>query len=547
MLAGEVVVGKWLRLAVQRHYNDLATGAERGLMFDEASAQHAIAFFSFLRHSKDKFAGMQFVLSAWQAFWLAVMFGWFRRDVETGAWVRRFNKALWKVARKNGKTTLLAGIGLYLLVGDGVAGAEVYSAATKMEQAKISHSEAKMMVGQSPALRRALQIHRNSIFLPGTASKFEPVSADAKTQDGLNPQGALVDELHAHPTRELWDVLDSAMGARENPLMIAITTAGFQTEDSICLEQEGYGQRILQGVIEDDTYLAVLYDLDEDDDPFNEACWIKANPNLGVSARVDKLRQAALLARNVPAARENFETKHLNRWVRRQGLWLAMEHWKALPQAVYKLADLAPLALTAHGGIDLASVSDLCSVMFKVDCLDGTKRLIGFHYLPEDCLTDKGNKNRHLYRTWVRDGWLTTTPGNVTDYEWIKRDVRAALTALPVAEIAFDRWNATQLVNDLMADGAPMVAFGQGYVSMNPAMKEAERLILRKELMHNGDPVLTWAMSNVVAATDPAGNTKPDKSKSANKIDPAVALLMAIARSMPASDEVILGGDVIVC
>jgi phage terminase large subunit-like protein len=519
-------------MAVQRHFQDIETGHERGLMFSEAHAQHALGFFSFLRHSKDKFAGRPFVLSGWQAFWIAVMFGWLRKDSETGAWLRRFNKALWKVARKNGKTTLLAAVGLYLLAADGVLGAEVYSAATKMEQAKISHSEAKMMVRQSPSLRRLLEVHRNSIFTRDHSSKFEPIGADAKTQDGLNPQGALIDELHAHPTRDLWDVLDSAMGARENPLMLAITTAGFQIDGSICLEQEDYCQKILQGVLLDDTYLAVLYDIDDGDDIFDEAIWPKANPNIGVSARVDKLRQAALLARNVPGSRDNFETKHLNRWVRRQGLWFPIEKWIALPQRSYTLADVAPIAVKAYGGMDLAVVSDLCSVVFDVTCNDGTRRLLGFHYVPEDALEDPGNRNRHLYSQWKREGWLTTTPGNMVDYEWIKKDLREALDKLPVQEIAFDRWNSSQLVNDMLADGAPMVAFGQGFVSMNPAMNEFERLVLRKEIMHNGDPVLSWGLSNLVAAKDPAGNKKPDKSKSANKIDPAVAATMAIGRAM---------------
>lgn len=532
MLAGEIVVGRLTRLAVERQFRDMKNGHERGLMFSEAHAQHALAFFGFLRHSKDKFAGLAFVLSGWQAFWIAVMFGWLRRDAESGTWLRRFNKALWKVARKNGKTTLLAGIGLYLVAADGVMGAEVYSAATKLEQAKISHTEAKMMVRQSPSLRRMLRLHRNSIFVPGTGSFFAPLGADAKTQDGLNPQGALIDELHAHPTRDLWDVLDSATGARENPLMLAITTAGFQAEGSICIEQEDYCKQILEQVVADDTYLAVLYDLDEADDVFDEAVWIKANPNLGISARVDKLRQAALLARNVPSSRDNFETKHLNRWVRRQGLWMAPAVWRALPTRPYTLEDLAPIARSATGGLDLASVSDLCSFVLDVACTDGSRRLIGFHYVPEDTLANPANRNRHQFSAWKREGWLKTTPGNVTDYEFIKADIKRALELLPVQSIGFDPYNSTQLVNDLLNEGAPMVVFRQGHLSMSPAMKETERLALTKGLMTNGDPVLLFAIANVVAQKDPAGNIKPDKEKSANKIDPAVAAIMAIGRAM---------------
>lgn len=530
VLAGEVVVCKWTRLAVERHYRDLETGGGRGLVFSEPHARHALGFFDFLRHSKDRWAGQPFLLSPWQAFWHAALFGWLRADG-----TRRYRKGYMRVARKNGKTTTMAGTGLYLLVGDGIAGAEVYTAATKLDQAKLAHKEAEMMVLQSPALRRALEVYKNKIFIPGTASLYSPLGADAKTQDGLNPHGALIDELHAHPNSALWDVLDSALGARSQPLMLAITTAGFNGEESICVVQDNYVKGLLEQAFEDDSYFGVIYEIDDDDEWENENCWIKANPNLGISVSLDSLREGARVARNQPSSLENFLTKRLNRWVKAQNLWMPMEHWRGC-RSVYVLDDLKD-AETICGGLDLASTSDLCSFVLAARMPDGKRRLWGRHYLPEDAALANGNINRQLYQQWSRAGWLTLTPGNVVDYDWIKRDILQALDQLDIREIAFDRWNSSQLVNDLQAESAPMVAFGQGFVSMNPAMTETERLILGRNLEHPGDPVLTWAVGNVVAARDPAGNIKPDKSKSTNKIDPAVAAIMALGRLMVHADD----------
>lgn len=530
VLSGQITVCKWTRLAVERHYRDMENGHERGLVFSEPHARHALAFFDFLRHSKDQWAGQLFELSPWQAFWVAVVFGWMRYDG-----TRRFRKAYKRVARKNGKSTLLAGVGLYLLAGDGVAGSEVYTAATKMEQAKITHSESELMVMQSPELRRHLSIYKNKIFIPGTASKYVPLGADAKTQDGLNPHGIIVDELHAHPSRELWDVLDSATGARSQPLMYAITTAGFNGNESICVEEDNYVKALLQETSHDDAYFGVIYELDDEDDWQDESNWIKANPNLGVSAHLDKLREGAVKAANQPSALENFLTKHMNRWVRASQLWMPAEKWRARGRD-YGFESMLE-AEEVYCGLDLASTSDLCSYVMAASINGGTKRLWCKHYLPEEKALDRNNKNRHLYEMWHRQGWLTLTPGNVTDYDFIKRDILESMDKLPIKEIAFDRWNSSQLVNDLMAEEAPMVQFGQGFISMSPAMKDFERSVFGGLIEHPNDPVLTWAIGNLVALKDAAGNIKPDKAKSADKIDPAVATIMAVGRAMLFNEE----------
>ena len=538
VLAGAIPVCKWTRLAVERHYRDLENAHERGLVFSDLHARHALQFFDFLKHSKGKWARQPFVLSDWQAFWTALMFGWLRFDG-----TRRFRKAYFRVARKNGKTTWIAGIGLYLFVGDGEAGAEVFTAATKLSQAKLIHVESEMMVRQSKDLSKHITIQRNNLFIDGTSCKYVPLGADAKTEDGLNPHGALIDERHAHPSRELYDVIDSATGAREQPLMLMITTAGFGGLETICRVEDEYVKGILEETIEDDKYFGVIYQLDEaeklgdefedaeekSDDWQDEQHWIKANPNLGVSVNIEKLREAANKAKQDQSALDNFLTKHLDMWVKGARKWMPLKQWKKCA-AKYTFDDLKE-AESVFAGLDLASVSDLCSLVIVANMPDGKKRIWGKHYLPEDKALSTENKNAALYKRWADQGWLTLTEGNVTDYDYIERDIHNMMSCLPVQEVAFDKYNATQIVNNLQAEDVPMVEFRQGFLSISPAMKQLEIDILTGKLQHPNDPVINWAMSNVVMVRDAAGNQKPDKEKSIGKIDPVVALIMATGRS----------------
>lgn len=537
VLAGKIPVCKWTKLAVERHYQDLQNAHERGLVFSEEHARHALRFFDFLKHSKGKWARQPFVLSNWQAFWTALMFGWLRFDG-----TRRFRKAYFRVARKNGKTTWIAGIGLYLFVGDGEAGAEVFTAATKLSQAKLIHVESQMMVRQSKELSKHITSQRDNLFIAGTSCKYVPLGADAKTEDGLNPHGALIDELHAHPTRELYDVIDSATGAREQPLMLMITTAGFGGLETICRVEDEYVKGILEETIEDDKYFGVIYQLDEaeklgdefedaeekSDDWQDEQHWIKANPNLGVSVNIEKLREAATRAKQDPSALDNFLTKHLDMWVKGARKWMPLKQWKKCA-AKYTFDDLKE-AESVFAGLDLASVSDLCSLVIVANMPDGKKRIWGKHYLPEDKALSTENKNAALYKRWADQGWLTLTEGNVTDYDYIERDIHNMMSCLPIQEVAFDKYNATHIVNNLQAEDVPMVEFRQGFLSISPAMKQLEIDILTGKLQHPNDPVINWAMSNVVMVRDAAGNQKPDKEKSIGKIDPVVALIMATGR-----------------
>jgi len=534
VLNGKIVTGKLARLAVERHERDLKIAVNRGLVFCEDSARRALKIFDFLKHSKGELAGQVIELSPHQAWVIACVFGWIYE--ETGK--RRFKTVYEEVARKDGKTTKLAGIGAFGLTKDNEGGPEVYAAATKREQSKILFDEVCRMIKQSPPLRKRLDVQQHRIINPSNFGKFEPLSADGNTMDGLNPHFALVDELHAHKTPEVWNVLNSALGARLQALIWAITTAGFN-KNGICYEIREYAVKVLTGVIDDDSFFSIIFTIDEGDDWQDESCWIKANPNLGVSISLDYLREQARQAAVMPTAKTNFLTKHLNVWVTGDSLWCNIEKWKECGDD-YTIEDLKD-AVEVYLAVDLSSTSDISSIGGVAIMPDGEWRTFGKHYLPEEAVNNSMRKTAVPFRQWHEDGWLTLTPGNVIDYGFIEADLDYFMQELSVKEIAFDRWNSSQLVNNMMEKGAPMIAFGQGYASMNAPMKEVERRYLCKEIKHRNDPVLTWGMSNLVADQDPAGNIKPAKNKSSEKIDPAVALTMAVGRAMMVTEDV---GDI---
>jgi Phage Terminase. len=494
-----------------------------------------ILFRDYLRHSKGEWSGQTIDLEPWQCWIIACVFGWKNQDTDK----RRFRTIYDEVARKNGKTTRLSGIGNYGLTKDDEGGPEIYAAATKREQSRILFDEACRMIKQSRPLRKRLDVQQHCIINPANFGKFVPLSSDGQTMDGLNPHFALVDELHAHKTSEVWDVLKSALGARSQPLLWAITTAGFN-KNGICYEVRDYAIKVLTGVIDDDSFFSIIYTLDDGDNWQDESNWIKANPNLGVSVSLDYLREQSRQAAVMPTAKINFFTKHLNIWVTGATAWCNLELWLAC-SADYK-ADEITEPVAVYLGLDLASVSDIASIGGVAVMPDGRWLTFGKHYLPEEAVDNNIRKSTVPFRQWHEQGWLTLTPGNVIDYNWIKADILSLMEQFPVKEIAFDRWNSSQLVNDMLEVNAPMVAFGMGYASMNAPMKELERRYLAKEITHQNDPVLNWAMSNVVADQDPAGNIKPAKNKSNEKIDPAVALMMAIGRAMLVQTEEISVG-----
>jgi len=515
----EVITGRYERLAVERHLNDLMKGGDRSLVFDEVAVAHFFQFFSFLKHSKGSLAGKQIVLEGWQCFLFAMLFGWKKADG-----TRRFNEAYNKVARKNGKTTIISGMGNYGLTKDGEGGPEIYAVATRRDQAKQIFDEAKNMARQSRELKKRLDIRRGEMLNHDNSGKFVPLSADANSLDGLNPHMGLVDEVHAHKTAELVNVIKSAFGARSQWLLAYITTSGF-IRGGIDDQLHAYAESVLNGQVEDDSFFAVIFSIDDGDDYFDEANWRKANPNLGVSVSLDYLRNMAKHAKEIPSQRSNFLTKHLNVRVNVSESWVDIESWNQCEQA-YSLQEMAECT-TVYGGLDLASVGDITSLGLVGELPNGKRRVFSINWLPEDAVMKRVHQARVPYDHWASRGFLETTPGNVADYSFIRKTINEVAGLVNIQAIAFDRWNSSQLINDLLDDGINMLSMGQGYKSISPAMKELERNYISGQLEHNGNPVLSWAMGNVVATKDPAENIKADKSKAEEKIDPAMALIMA--------------------
>jgi phage terminase large subunit-like protein len=526
VLSGKQVACQWVRLACERHVRDMHDGADRGITFDWDAANKVIAFCSLLKQSKGEWAGQPLQLEPWEQFILASIFGWKRHDG-----TRRFRTAILEVARKNGKSTIAAAVGLYMLVADGEGGAEVYSAATKREQAQISHSEATRMAKSSPQLQKILKFYKDNLFIENTASKFIPLGADSDTLDGLNVHCAIVDEIHAHKTRDTWDLLETATGARRQPLMFGISTAGYDRQ-SLFFGQHEYTQKILSGVIEDDTWFGVIYALDEGLDWQDESTWIQANPNLGVSKKLDDMQRMAARAKEMPSALNSFQRLHLDMWTQVETIWLPVEHWKQCNGAV----DAEGLrGRTCYGGLDLSSTTDITAfvLVFPPQADEDAYQVICRFWLPEDSMKERVRRDRVPYDAWVRQGYLNLTPGNTIDYEFVIAQIDKDMQAYDLPEVAFDRWGASRIQTQLAELGGDkfMIQFGQGFASMSAPFKELEKLILSHRIAYGNNPVLGWMAYNVVAVTDPANNQKPDKSRSREKIDGVVALIMALDRA----------------
>lgn len=527
---GKEVVGRLTRLAVERWYRDLETGHERGLRFDENAAGRFFRFSGYCRQYEGDWAGKPIDFEPWQCFGLANIFGWLRSDG-----TRRFRIAYEKVARKNGKTTKGAVVANYGLLADGEGGPRVYSAATKREQAAELYDAAVAMLEQSPALFRMVRKYSTRVVSPAKRGRLQALSKDHKSMDGLNVHYGLIDELHAHPNSAVWDVIKSARGARKQPLIYSITTEGFLT-DGVDADVHEYAAKVLDGVVDDDEFFAFIFQADDAEKWDDETEWRKANPNYGVSVNPDDMRQQCRMAKEIPSERIEFFTKKLNIRVRGEAKWMNLERFKACEsdydhQAIW--ADELPAWLknaAAWGGVDLSSVEDMTALSFTVEYCEKTRAFVRA-YLPEDALTRRLKKGDKSLERFVQEGSLIVTPGTTVDYDWIKRDIKLACERLQVQGIAFDRWNSNQLVNDLLNDGIPMIEFGQGFGSMSAPMKEFMVRVLNKKMEYSSS-LLYWAVSNVVSETNPAGDIKPDKSKVKEKIDPAVASIMALGVMM---------------
>ena len=529
VVSGATVAGRLVRLACERHLWDLETGHERGLMFDIERAQHALDFFGFLKHSKGEWGGEAFKLQPWQEFIIGSLFGWLRKDGK-----RRFRVAYHEIPRKNGKTTLAAGVGLYLFCADGEPGSEVFTAATKRDQARLSHGEAARMVKASPMLRSKIGVFKDNLHIERTNSKFEPLGADADTMDGLNIHGAIVDELHAHKTRAIWDVLETATGARRQPLIFAITTAGFD-RNSVCWEWHDYSTKILDGIIEDDTVFTYIASLDEGDDWTDQSTWAKANPNLGVSVKIDDLQRKCDKAKEMPSAQNAFLRLHLDMWTEQNERWMPMDKWDECGKVLVIPEELQ--GRLCYAGLDLSTTTDISALVLCFPDDEGGCDVLPYFWVPEENIMQRSNRDRVPYDLWARQGYIKTTPGNVIDYDIIRRDINQLREQYDINKIAIDRWNSTQLQTQLDGDGFEIVPTGQGFASLSAPTKHLEKLVFEKSLRHGANPVLRWMVSNVAIQQDAAGNIKPAKDKSTERIDGVVAAVMAIDQMTRHGDE----------
>lgn len=544
IVAGLIPACKWVKAACRRQLDDLArweNDPDWPYEWRPELADRRIRFIELHRHVKGALAGELLLLEPWQKLSVACVFGWVRK-VDG---YRRIRTVYEEVPRKNAKTTKLAAIGLAQLADDDEIGAEVYSAATKEEQARIVFDIAHQMARVQPEFRQrfGVELLRKAIVVRSTGSKFVPLAA-SDGLDGLNVSTALIDELHAHKTRAVHDVLDSATGARAQPLVWKITTAG-SNRAGVCYDQRSYLTKILNTVLkrhggmghpvtgevaEDETFWGIIYTIDEGDDPLDEKTWRKANPNFGISVDPEDMRAMAQVASVQAQALTEFLTKRLNVWVNADAAWMNMLQWDACGDPALREERFAGKPCIA--ALDAAFKKDLFAKV-KIFREGADYYVFGRYYTNLELTQQKGNE--HL-AAWVKEGWIRTTPGNVLDIEAVREELLADTKNHQVSEVPYDPFQLQQFSTEMIEQGVPMVELRPTVLNFSPAMKEVESLVASRRLHHRGDPVLTWAIANVVCHRDAKDNIYPRREKNdlARKIDPAIALLMAIARAMTA-------------
>ena len=535
VVEGRIVACKWTRLACQRQIDDRKRAEADPAWpyeWDEWHVEDVCAFVELMPHIEGEWNSPTIVLEPWQVFILGCVFGW-RRKVDGH---RRFNTVYQEVARKNAKSAIASCIALYCLTCEGERGPQIKTAATTGDQARIIFDISKKMAERTPKFRASFGVHcyARSIACSQNAGTIKPINAKASTQDGLNPHLAILDELHAHKDRALFDVLKSARGARKNPLSWYVTTAGYNAQ-GVCYEQRTFGTKVLEGVFEADHYFVIIYTLDiaesdeeEGDDEFDESNWRKANPNLGVSVSLEQMREYAQEARLSPDSLGEFKTKRLNVWTSAQHAYLPMDRWRTC-EGAFDLDHVAQFP--AYAGLDLASKLDIAAFVVTWD-IDGILFIWPRLYVPEEIVRPRTERGNVPYQRWVDSGHLIVTPGNITDYSFIEKDIDEAMRRFMIDEIAYDSWNAYDIVNRLTERGAPMVEFVQGPKSYCAPMREMLARVQAGRVRTNGHPVLKWMASNLIARRDANDNPAPDRKNAPDKIDGMTAALMGLGRSM---------------
>ncbi|MBU1076763.1 MAG: terminase large subunit [Spirochaetes bacterium] len=524
VISGRIDVCRWVKLACKRQLKDLKKYKKTGKKyhFSEKKAERICNFIELLPHIKGEWARRKELikLEPWQSFIYTTVFGWMKKDEN-----RRFRTVYIEVPRKNSKSTMSSGAGLFMLTADNEPGSEVYSAATTRDQARIVFDTSQKMARQEKDLRErfGVQVNAHNINVIETASKFEPLSAEGNSLDGLNVHCGIIDELHAHKTRQVFDVIETGTGARIQSLLWLITTAG-SDRSGICYEQRTYLTKILENITEDDTYFGIIYTIDDGDEWTDPKIWAKANPNYNVSVYPDDIARLCKKATQMPSAQNNFLTKRLNIWVNADTAWMNMLSWDKCADHSLKIEafEKKPCII----GVDLASKVDM-AVMAQLFHENGHYHAFLHYYLPEE--TAENNTNSQ-YSGWSRQGLLTLTPGAVIDFTYIEDDLRDLSKRFAVKEIPYDPFQATEFSTRMANEGFPMIEMRPTVLNFSEPMKQLEALVLDSKFHFNGDPILTWMISNVVCHLDNKDNIYPRKERQENKIDGVVATLMALNR-----------------
>lgn len=529
-----------MKLACERHLFDLVEGPQRGLVWRADYAKWACDFFALFSHSKGEWAGQRFALEPWQVFVVGSVYGWLRDDG-----TRRFRRVYEELPRKNGKSTKLAGVGLMQLVADNEPGAEIYAAATKKDQARIIHDEARRMVRRSPALAGRVQVFKSNISVDATASKFEPLSADERTLDGLNPSTVLIDEIHKHKSRAVIDVLDTALGSRRQPLLWMITTAGDDDPESPYAHENHYAIQVLERVIDDDATFVFITTIDKEDRWDDPLAWAKANPNLGVSVKLAYLRDQANKAKGMPSAMVSFKRLHLNVRTADTSKAIEAELWRKNSCGLIDAATMK--GRECFMAVDLSSKVDITAAVRLFPPVAGSGdrwKVLARFWMPSDDLDERSQRDRVPYRQWIDDGWIETTLGNVIDHDAILERIKEDAKATPPIDLAIDPWNAYGLIPKLQDEGISVFEFIQGLKSYTAPTKELLALLKAERIDHGDNPVLTWMASNLHVQTDKNQNQMPTKKHSRGRIDGITSMIMAIGRALNAGKTTIQQGFV---
>lgn len=550
VLSGKIVCGKWIKLAAQRFFDWIETADQDGYYLDHKQAMFVIDFFPmFLVHTKGPLAKNKtpFTLSPYQQFTVYNIFGWLHTETK----LRRINFVYQSEARKNGKTTPLAGLGLYCQALDGEQGPEIYVGATKEAQAKTLWEQAYAFVEKSLNLRKlGFANTQREIRFAHTSGVFRFLGGDSKTLDGLNPSVSLIDEYHAHKDDSVREVLESAMGARDNALVYIITTAGFNLKSACKLAEDSY-KDILLGINKDDHTLIMIHQMDEDDDWEDENAWEKANPNMQyITTLKDFLKREYIKAKNQPSKIPNFKTKSLNMWVDGANVWITSDIWKRNDINFERDKKLPRLTLEAdifkkygaYAGLDLSTTTDLTAfTIISEPDENGIRYIKFFIFCPEDTIEKRSKEDGVPYRYWRDQGYIIATPGNVVDYDVVEDYVRKLYIEYGVIRIERDRWNSNSIVNHLVEDSFNVSDFSQTLTNFSHPTKNFEKITYEGKLLHDGNPVAEWALSGCVTIEDHNENIRISKGKShanGKRIDPIIAGIMALGGSLSPTEEV---------